>query len=90
MTTQIEYALLAGASYISTRAGINRFPIPQGWTTVINPPHFQDDATGFEAAAFTNGTEIVISFAGTVPCDYFGDISAQLSGTDHDFTVNRK
>jgi hypothetical protein len=26
MTTTIEYALMAGASYISTRAEVNRFP----------------------------------------------------------------
>ncbi|MBI5007088.1 MAG: hypothetical protein HZB95_08165 [Nitrosomonadales bacterium] len=65
MATTIEYALMAGASYISTRADINKFPIPQGWTSVIDPPHFKDDVTGFEAVAFTNGTEIVISFAGT-------------------------
>ena len=49
MTIQIEYALMAGASYISTRAGINRFPVPQGWAAVTNPPHLKDDASGFEA-----------------------------------------
>ena len=43
MTTAIEYALMAGASYISTRADINKFPIPQGWTTATNPPHFKED-----------------------------------------------
>jgi hypothetical protein len=31
--TLIEYALLAGASYITTRADVNRFSIPQGWTS---------------------------------------------------------
>lgn len=28
MTTEIEYALFAGASYYDTRAGLNRFPLP--------------------------------------------------------------
>ena len=65
MATDIEYALMAGASYISTRPDINKFPVPQGWVAVTNPPYFKDDTTGFEAIAFTNGTEIVISFAGT-------------------------
>lgn len=65
MTTVIEYSLMAGASYISTRPDPNKFPIPQGWVIVTNPPYFRDDATGFEAAAFQNGTSIVISFAGT-------------------------
>ena len=66
MTTAIEYALMAGASYISNRDVVNQFPMPSGWSAVTNPPHFKDDATGFEAIAFTNGTDIVISFAGTV------------------------
>jgi hypothetical protein len=70
MTTIIEYALMAGASYRDTRPDDNnKFPIPAGWIMVSQNP--QDDATGFEAAAFGNGTtlassnEIVISFAGT-------------------------
>lgn len=29
MPTIIEYALMAGASYISTRADINQFPVPK-------------------------------------------------------------
>ena len=38
-TTIIEYALMAGASYISTRDPKNQFPIPQGWdvTKHANP-----------------------------------------------------
>lgn len=28
MATLIDYALMAGVSYISTRADINKFPIP--------------------------------------------------------------
>ena len=30
--TDIEYALMAGASYISSRPDINKFPVPTGWT----------------------------------------------------------
>jgi hypothetical protein len=72
MTTAIEYALMAGASYISNRDSRNQFPIPQGWLKVINPDsYFRDPNSGFEAISFMNGvdlahsTEIVISYAGT-------------------------
>lgn len=65
MANAIEYALMAGASYISNRADIHKFPIPQGWISVIDPPHFKDDTTGFEAIGFTKGSQVVISFAGT-------------------------
>ena len=69
MATKIDYALMAGASYIDTRLPINRFPIPTGWNLVSRNP--QDSTSGFEAATFGNGTtiaastEIVISYAGT-------------------------
>ena len=51
MITTIEYALLAGASYISTRPDINKFPVPQGWAQVSYSPPV---SSGFEAAAFGN------------------------------------
>ncbi len=76
MTTQFEIdcALMAGASYISTRPDINKFPIPEGWITVTNPDsHFNDPATGFEAVSFKRGDDIVISFAGTYEKDLTGD-----------------
>ncbi|MBI3771625.1 MAG: DUF2974 domain-containing protein [Gammaproteobacteria bacterium] len=90
MTTIIDYALMAGASYISTRPDVNKFPIPQGWnlTKHENP----QDGSGFEAASFINGpdiahsSEIVISYAGTGPgaADWvYGDIplaNGNLSG----------
>lgn len=63
MTTAIDYALLAGASYYDTRADINRFPLPRNWSVFSRLP--QDGTSGFEAAAYKNGTDIVISFAGT-------------------------
>lgn len=71
MTTTIEYALLAGASYYDIRAQRNRFPLPQNWNYISRIS--QDTITGFEASAFTNGTDIVISFAGTDPSDATGD-----------------
>lgn len=36
MTTTIEYALMAGASNISNRSGINKFPVPDGWVEKID------------------------------------------------------
>jgi Ca2+-binding RTX toxin-like protein len=77
MATQIEYALMSGASYISNHAEINRFPIPNGWTQTRheNP----QDGSGFEAVTFTNGTEIVISYAGTDSDDWIGDIAADIA-----------
>jgi Ca2+-binding RTX toxin-like protein len=67
MTTTIDYALMAGASYFSTRqADGNKIPVPQGWVKVMNPDsYFKDTESGFEAISFSNGTEIVISYAGT-------------------------
>jgi Lipase (class 3) len=40
--------------------------LPQGWVKVTNPDsYFRDPVSGFEAITFTNGTDVVISFAGT-------------------------
>jgi hypothetical protein len=61
MTSAIEYALMAGVSYIDTRYPINRFPTPQNWVSF----NHQSRDSGFEAVSFVKGTEIVISFAGT-------------------------
>ena len=65
MPTRPEYALMAGASYISTRADKNRFPIPEGWSESVADRKVKK--SGFEATYFTKGTEVVISFAGTAP-----------------------
>lgn len=48
MTTQIEYALMAGAAYIDTRALINQLPVPQGWTM----SNHKSGDSGFEAVTF--------------------------------------
>ena len=68
MATTLEYALLAGVSYRSTRTEINRFPIPTGWSEIPNSHRNLADS-GFEAIAFKKGTDIVISYAGTNPND---------------------
>lgn len=65
MTPTIEYAMLAGASYYDTRAAVNRLPLPQNWSVVSRIP--ESATSGFEASAFTNGTDLVISYAGTGP-----------------------
>ena len=70
MTSLIDYALMAGASYISNRDPKNQFPDPQGWTSFFHVPNNPDfpkftTASGFEAISFTKGNEIVISYAGT-------------------------
>jgi hypothetical protein len=78
MPTTIEYALLAGDSYHDTRADLNRFPVPVNWSVFSLVP--QDPSTGFEASAYRNSltNEIVISYAGTDPSDFSGDITANI------------
>lgn len=63
MATDIEYALMAGRVYQSTRGVINWLPDLQslGWTAFFP----KQEASGFEAVSFQKGSEIVISFAGT-------------------------
>ena len=63
MATEVEYALMAGRVYQSTRATINWLPDLQslGWTEFF----LQQQPSGFEAVSFQKGNEIVISFAGT-------------------------
>jgi hypothetical protein len=80
MTTQVEYALMAGASYISTRASVNKFPTPNNWTKITAPDFYsRDPYSGFEAISFTNGSEIVISYAAPTPATWL----ATLPQTSH-------
>ncbi len=65
MPTQVQYAVMAAASYISTRLEINRFSVPEGWSEDTVGRVRED--SGFEATRFSKGSEIVISFAGTYP-----------------------
>ena len=62
MANVIEYALMAGAVYQNTRARVNWIPAPTGW---IETEHKINKSSGFEVSQFKNGTQIVISFAGT-------------------------
>lgn len=78
MTTNSEYALMAGASYISTRPNVNRFAVPVGWTERADKRE-NNAASGFEATYFTKGTELVISYAGTDPSDTWGDWPTNLA-----------
>ena len=72
MPTNLEYALMAGRAYQTTRDTINWFPVPAGWNEffhVPNNPAFTPSSSGFEAVSFRSGNgtgnEIVISYAGT-------------------------
>ena len=61
MPSTLDYALMAGASYVDTRGLTNRFPVPENWVSFKH----ESGTSGFEAISFVKGTEIVISFAGT-------------------------
>lgn len=63
MATELEYALMAGRAYQSTRATINWLPDlqSQGWTEFF----LQQQPSGFEAISLQKGNDIVIAFAGT-------------------------
>ena len=77
MTTVVDFALMAGASYISSRAEINMFPAPNLW--LEHEDERRKGPSGFEATFFTKGSELVISYAGTDPADISGDILTDLS-----------
>ena len=84
MPSTLDYALMAGASYIDTRNPINRLSVPQEWAAVAhvpNNPAFPQitGAAGFEAVAFKKGTDIVISYAGTYAKDLTGDMVADFN-----------
>jgi hypothetical protein len=65
MNPVAQIALLAGASYRSSRAEINRLPIPAGWQEV--PLSHVVLPSGFEAVSFRNSVsgDVVVAFAGT-------------------------
>jgi hypothetical protein len=62
----IDDALMAGAVYVSSRNVINQIPAPSGWTSI----KYLSLPSGFEAGAFQNGNNIVISYAGTDPTSW--------------------
>ncbi len=77
MTSLVDFALLAGDSYYDTRADINRFPLPDGWSLYSRLP--ENKSSGFEASAYKCEGKIVISYAGTYPGDIFGDLVTDLA-----------
>ena len=85
MISNVDYALMAGRAYQTTRdpSGINWFPIPQGWSPFFHVPDSTTPSfsatSGFEAISFQNGNNIVISYAGTDPDNLLGpDIAANI------------
>lgn len=71
---QIDCAVMAGAAYVSNRNPINQLPVPPGWALV----NYVSLTSGFEGAAFTNGSQIVISYTGTNPASW-NDLVADLA-----------
>ena len=70
MATTLDYALMAGSAYRTSRTLENLFPAPPGWALFFPVPDPSTAAifpasSGFEAVAFQSSTEIVISYAGT-------------------------
>lgn len=72
MVTRLEYALMSGRAYQSTRSELNLFPTLNGygWLEPLEKRE-RDRVTCFEAGYFQRGNEIVVSFAGTNPNDGF-------------------
>ena len=66
---------MAGVSYKSTRSPVNLFPIPKDWHSIR---YVLNNESGFEASVFSNGSEIVISYAGTYDSS-MADIRADIS-----------
>ena len=83
MPTSIEYALMAGHAYRTTRDEINWLPVPQEWSPFFPVPDSTSPSfpttSGFEAVSFQRGTDIVISFAGTYDKDLTGDWVANVN-----------
>ena len=87
MTTDVEYALMAGNVYESSRNKINQVPVPPGWDRLL---YVTDDAGsagpgnvfnfGFGAGVFRQGNDIVISFTGTneLVLDWITNLGAGL------------
>jgi Lipase (class 3) len=81
MIQTLDYALMAGRAYQSTRAPINQFFVATDWLEFFHVPDIATafNATGgFEAVSFRRASEIVISYAGTYNKDYLGDQVANV------------
>lgn len=88
MATQFEIdcALMAGASYLTTRKPLNQFPVPIEWTELV--VRRATEESGFEATCFTKGTGLVISFAGTYPKNLPGTTNGSYFGVPVDLVAN--
>src|SRR4051812_30476855 len=79
MATELEYALLSGSVYVTTRHPVNQIAPAPGWAAIdriVTPT-----SGGFEAQAYQRGSEIVISYAGTGSWDdWIANISLGLNG----------
>lgn len=72
MATPIQNALLSSHVYRDLRPNEdNVLPLPQGWSNFA--PYKPSGVDGFSAGAYSNGSEIVISYAGTNFNDLPGD-----------------
>lgn len=84
MADTVDYAMMAGRVYLSTRTTINYLPDLQskGWNEFAHVAGLTNPAfpatSGFEATSFIKVNEIVISYAGTYPADLTGDWEANL------------
>ncbi|MGO9446883.1 MAG: lipase family protein, partial [Thiobacillaceae bacterium] len=78
MITTVEYALMAGAVYVSTRNIVNQLPAPPGWA----PSKYESLDSGFEAVSFKQGSNIVISYAGTgTAVDWLANVGSAFGVT---------
>lgn len=92
MPSDLHYALFAANSYAASATPPdvgepNTLPLPAGWSVVAQR---DDPLTGFTARAYTDGSEIVVAYAGTSATGsllqqgrdwLFGNISAGTGAT---------
>ena len=91
MANAIEYALMAGRAYQTTRGQINWLPdlTTLGWTEYLHIPNPDIPTTkGFEASFFQKGNEIVISFAGTGSgVDWLANLAGGIGLTSDGYSI---
>ena len=76
-----DCALLSGVADSKIRSDQNQFPVPEGYALYQACPQ---NTSGLDAVAYTNGNQIVISFAGTntnfLSNDGLGDLITDIEG----------
>jgi hypothetical protein len=76
MADTADLAVLAASAYYTQRSDENRIYAPSTWALLERTPN---GSMGFEASAYRNGNEIVISFAGTdQPIDWYTNVGSGL------------